>query len=246
MPDYVGGQKIEEDDVRILYNHVIKNNQPAVTNPGKGRLRDLNVSRDAKKEAQRRAGSAVQRLDVKKKSVGLGFGSSNVRESNNQGVASKGPASATDSILGPSVTTTSVVGRSRLNTKQPAIGPFVKQLQVAFDKGKFADVKKKAEKAMQDQAYGEHIPVPSLHLIAAKANYELGYFPFAENLAMRVLTYEDPVSTVEASWLLAMSHRAQGDMDKAIAQLQSLLRSEYTPKTLIHKVAFELGQIFGH
>lgn len=92
-------------------------------------------------------------------------------------------------------------------------------MQEAFDKGEYVEVKKKTEKALKDQTYGEDVPVPALHLICAKANYELGYFPFAENLAVKVLSYEDPASTVEATWLIAMSYRAQGMKEEAIAQL---------------------------
>ena len=66
---------------------------------------------------------------------------------------------------------------------QPTIGPFVTTLQNAYDKGDYELVKKKAERAIKDKTYGEHIPVPSLHLICAKANFELGYYPFAESMA---------------------------------------------------------------
>lgn len=85
---------------------------------------------------------------------------------------------------------------------------FLKTLQVAFDKGNFVEVKRKAEKALNERIYGDPLLKPDLYLITAKANFELGYFPFTEHLAMKVLQYEDPMSTVKATWLLAMSYKA--------------------------------------
>ena len=79
-----------------------------------------------------------------------------------------------------------------------------------MNQGDYLEVKTKSEKALRSNLYGERPPLGEIFLICAKANYELGYFPFAESLALKCFDYEDPVLIVEAQWLLAMSFRAQG------------------------------------
>lgn len=77
-PDYQSPPQIGDDDVKLLYDHIIKNNMPQVANPGKGRLRDLKIERDEKKSSKYSSTAA----ETKKTKEKYGFGSSVARQAN--------------------------------------------------------------------------------------------------------------------------------------------------------------------
>ena len=177
-----------------MYNYVIKHHMPDVTDPKASRVRDLTI--DFESQVSKKSKPAAVEEPKKRRNEKYGFGSSVVKAVSEQ-TQKTGPAGK---LLKPETF-------KKPKTNQ-TFGAYVKQLKEAYDKGNFVEVKKKSEKALNENLFGEQVPLPSLHLICAKANYELGYFPFAEALAKRVLTYDDAASIVEATWLIAMSYRA--------------------------------------
>ena len=87
-------------------------------------------------------------------------------------------------------------------TKAKSVKDFVKEMSVLMNKGDYEGAKKTSEKALSAEIFGTKPNDGNIYLVCAKANYYAGYLPFAEQLGLKCLDYDDEKLLIEANWLL--------------------------------------------
>lgn len=98
-------------------------------------------------------------------------------------------------------------------TKAKSVKDFAKEMNVLMNKGDYEGAKKTSEKALAAEIFGTKPNDGNIYLVCSKANYYAGYLPFAEQLGLKCLDYDDEKLLIEANWLLGQIYRALGNTD---------------------------------
>jgi hypothetical protein len=87
-------------------------------------------------------------------------------------------------------------------TKAKSVKDFVKEVNGFMNKRDYEGAKKLSEKALSAEIFGTKPNDGNIYLVCSKANYYAGYLPFAEQIALKCLDYDDEKLLIEANWLL--------------------------------------------